>query len=204
MDDLNFVEVESGHAIDLGENRFIVLAGLTPDDLSEGDVVGSEFGRDYRLVSAATRHVLTDQSDRFITQDPGANFVFGGGDADALIGGGGADALYGELGSDLLVGGAGADTLVGGEGSDIMTGRDGADRFEFTLGEETEFAADYLTDFTVEDTVAFYGFGVAALTDFAASLTASGDLTLQMTANHFVVFEGYSDTAELTGTFLFL
>lgn len=190
---LQFVSVADGDAIDLGQGRFIVLEGLSDADITEDDVSFSMSGRSYGLISTTIVHRLTEAADRFITTDPGANEVRGGGGGDAIVGGDGPDILWGEAGDDVLTGGPGGDRLIGGPGADVLTGRDGADVFEFTVGDEAGFTADFITDFEVgEDRVLLEGFGFESVSDLSWTASASG-IALQLQATHFVVFEGYEN-----------
>jgi len=195
--------VATGDAIDLGGGAFIVLEGIDASNLTEEDILGTENARPSNPFPSTTLHILTDADDRLVTTDASANDVYAGAGVDAVIGGDGDDILRGEADDDLLIGGGGNDRLIGGQGADRLTGRDGADRFEFTSGEETSFVADFITDYEAVDTVVLDGFGFTSADDLTFSNVATGDLVLELTASRFVVFEGLTDQAELSGTFEF-
>ena len=193
---LSFVSLAEGDAIDLGQGRFIVLEGLTAADLSEGDVIGAAFARTYGLVSTTAVHRLTEAEDRFISTDTGPTEIIGRAGDDAIVGGAGADTIRGDDGADVLVGGAGADALIGGQGADQMTGGAAADVFVFRAGEETGFAADFITDYELGvDSLSLQGFGFSSAEDLTFTTLATGDIALQLAATHFVIFEGYTEQA---------
>ncbi len=194
---LNFVTVASGDAIDLGNGRFIVLRGLSADDLLPGDIQTAARTSTYELISAVNTQVLTEAADRFISSATGPTEIYGMGGEDALIAGSNNDLVNGGNGSDLIIGGSGDDTIIGGQGSDVMTGRAGADRFEFSAGEETSFAADYINDFELgSDVVALTGFGLSSVEDLTWTTVGTG-VAVQLAPTHFLVFEGYTDEAIL-------
>lgn len=202
FDDLSFLSVAAGDALQLDEG-FIILEGIASGDLAADDFLFSEAAIASSLISVAPTHSLTEAGDRFVTSDAAANEVFAGGGDDVAIAGDGANVLFGGVGNDVLNGGADADRLIGGQGADRMIGRGGADIFEFTAGEETGFAADFIADFEAADTVLLQGFGLASFADLTFSTAASGDVALELATTHFVIFEGVTDTNDLASAFDF-
>ncbi len=197
FDEAVFVPLATGDALQLGTGQFVVFEGLTAADLSADDFTFTDAGRFYQLQTASTDIVLTDSDDRLITTDPLSNDISGGVGNDVLLGADGADLLRGGPGEDLLVGGQDDDILIGGQGADRLTGGTGADDFLFTLGEETGFAAEFITDFEVgADQVILNGFGLDE-NSLAFQTLGGGQLALSLTASHFIVFEGFSAVEEL-------
>ncbi len=195
--ELEFQTLPTGDAINLGANRFIVLEGITRDQLSDGDFNFGTSGQSYGLISTDTTYPLTGDDDSFVTTDPGMNEVDGGFGNDILLGGDGIDLLQGGPGEDFLVGGRDDDILIGGQGADRATGLEGADQFLFSAGEETGFAAEFITDFEVgQDQVVLIGFGLdEASLEF--QVLPGDQLALSLSATRFIVFEGYSNAEQL-------
>jgi Ca2+-binding RTX toxin-like protein len=80
------------------------------------------------------------------------------------------------VGNNNINGGEGNDTINGGVGADNLTGGNGADTFGFQFGQSTYFAADRITDFTINtDKLSLFSpAGVAALAPTSLS-RASND-----------------------------
>jgi Ca2+-binding RTX toxin-like protein len=196
FEDLAFVPLAGGDAIQLTPTHFLLFDGLTAADLDPGDItIQSQAGRGFDLFSSPVVHRLTDGNDRFITQDAAANEVRAGAGLDVVIGGAGADVLFGEAGSDVLIGGQGPDRLIGGQGSDRLTGGSEADVFVLIAGEETGVAAETIADFVVgTDRVELQGFDAE---ETQVSFLEGPNLIAQITPTRFVIFEGYSAEAEL-------
>lgn len=107
--------------------------------------------------------------------------MWGGDGADGMNGGGGNDDMFGEAGNDRLFGGLGADTLVGGADDDLLVGQGGIDTFVF----EANWGHDQISGYGLDVTGQAF---VDEVIDMSALGIGFGDLTIQQSGNHTLVF----------------
>ncbi|MFK7876684.1 MAG: hypothetical protein AB8B71_13040 [Paracoccaceae bacterium] len=204
LSDFTVLPAGSGVALLVAPDALIVFEDIAISDLNPQDFVFTQSMAQSSLLSILSVNVLTDTPDRFITLDDGPNMVRAGAGGDAVIGGDGTNVLMGEAGPDVLLGGADADRLIGGPGGDRLTGRGGADSFEFTAGDETGFVADFITDYEAIDTLVFDGFGFDSRDDLPFTTLPNGNVGLQLGQTYFLVFEGITDQADISGQIDFI
>ncbi|HIF26242.1 MAG TPA: tandem-95 repeat protein [Micavibrio sp.] len=170
----------------------LLLAGVTPDELSPDDFIFTPFlstdADDVIDISTGTTYAslsLAGGNDSFIGSNL-SDTVFGDDGNDNLSGGAGSDELHGGAGNDTLVGGAGNDSLFGGDGDDVyeFAAGDGFDRIIDTGGIDTLHISG---DITLDD-LTFSQIGNDLHIDIASGVTIIG----QYSADPAVVVEWLS------------
>ena len=167
----------------IGTSGVDILNGLGGDDMLDGAAGGDT--------------VNGDAGDDFLIGGTGNDTLNGGTEDDVLFGGDDIDTLNGGSGADFLDGGTGADILAGGIGDDIYVVDDIADTITetaaggidtvfvlgtaFTLSENIEIAASFITDAAVSLT------GNASDNTLILASTATGN-TLDGGAGNDVLF----------------
>ncbi len=176
-----------------GGNDFL-LGGAGKDLLDGG---AGEDAADY--YGAKGVHVSLDGSIAATGQAIGDSFIsieklYGSFDAADILGGNALkNFIFGGGGNDLILGRGGDDELEGGTGRDKMTGGAGHDAFVFGRPEN---GADVITDFSVDDTLSFYGpnFKALARGTLPASLFRRRADNVAQDANDYFIFRTTDDT----------
>lgn len=123
-----------------GQDHFLTIAGVWPDELISSDFIFSNVG--------AQDIVGTRYEDTLFGSLYDDSIIGGGGD-DTVLGGFGNDRLSGGASNDRLIGGGGDDRLTGNAGRDVITGSGGKDIFDFNLTTDSVVGSnrDVITDY---------------------------------------------------------
>ncbi|MEO1265010.1 MAG: M10 family metallopeptidase C-terminal domain-containing protein [Pseudomonadota bacterium] len=148
-DTLNFSRYRDDQVVDLNEEAFSDVGGLTGNvAIARGaEIENAATGAgDDELIGNALANELNAGSGRdTVYGNDGFDTLFGGTSNDTIYGGEGGDTisggkhkdyLYGDGGGDLIHGNSGDDYIYGGDGDDVIYGDSGNDRIEGGAGND--------------------------------------------------------------------
>ncbi len=105
-----FVNITNGTYIDYGDQRGIIVEGISAADLMDD------------IIDNTPNKVFTP----FVATEAGG-FLAGIDNDDVIIGKGGNDQIYGKGGNDIITTGNGRNEVAAGKGNDTITGGNGKD-----------------------------------------------------------------------------